>query len=94
MGRHAPGGLLLELAHFVHGVKKPAFRVQGEKAEPVEDYLPDWDQNTELHFRSVITADIVLVGILGAWAIIVGVQLVIAAITLRTPRPAVTEAAS
>lgn len=42
----------------------------------------------------VITADIVLVGILGAWAIIVGVQLVIAAITLRTPRPAVTEAAS
>jgi len=39
----------------------------------------------------VITADIVLVGMLGAWAIIVGVQLVIAAITLRTPRPATTE---
>ena len=35
----------------------------------------------------VITADIVLVGILGAWAVIVGVQLVIAAITLRTPKP-------
>lgn len=43
----------------------------------------------------VITADIVLVGIFGAWAIIVGVQLVIAAITLRTPKPAaVTEATS
>jgi uncharacterized membrane protein HdeD (DUF308 family) len=39
----------------------------------------------------VITADIVLVGILGAWAIVVGVQLVIAAITLRTPRNAPTE---
>jgi uncharacterized membrane protein HdeD (DUF308 family) len=35
-----------------------------------------------------VTADILLVGILGAWAIIVGVQLAIAAFTLRAPRPA------
>jgi hypothetical protein len=35
-----------------------------------------------------VTADILLVGILGAWAIIVGVQLAIAAFTLRVPRPA------
>jgi len=41
----------------------------------------------------VITADIVLVGILGAWAVIVGVQLAIAAITLRSPRPVPSEVA-
>lgn len=33
-------------------------RVQGDKADPVNDYVPDWDQNTELHFRCVIAADI------------------------------------
>lgn len=33
-------------------------RIQGEKAEPVEDFIPDWDQYTELHFRSAVTADI------------------------------------
>ncbi|AYF97801.1 DUF308 domain-containing protein [Protaetiibacter intestinalis] len=36
----------------------------------------------------VITADIVLVGILGAWAVIVGVQLAIATVTLRPVRAA------
>lgn len=35
----------------------------------------------------VVTADILLVGIVGAWAIIVGVQLAIAAFSLRAPRP-------
>lgn len=36
----------------------------------------------------VVTADILLVGIVGAWAIIVGVQLAIEAFSLRAPRPA------
>lgn len=40
-----------------------------------------------------ITADILLVGILGAWAIVVGVQLAIAAGTLRAPRAASAKAA-
>ncbi|MCS0500054.1 HdeD family acid-resistance protein [Protaetiibacter mangrovi] len=39
-----------------------------------------------------VTADILLVGILGAWAVLVGVQLAIAAVTLRTPRPAEAKA--
>jgi uncharacterized membrane protein HdeD (DUF308 family) len=39
----------------------------------------------------VVTADILLVGIIGAWAVIVGVQLAIAAVTLRAPRPASTK---
>ena len=38
-------------------------------------------------FTGAVTADILLVGLLGAWAIIQGVQLAIAAITLRTSRP-------
>ena len=38
-----------------------------------------------------VTADILLVGILGAWAVLVGVQLAIAAFTLRAPRPATTK---
>lgn len=33
-------------------------RVRGETAEPVDDYIPDWDQNTELHFKCMIVADI------------------------------------
>ncbi len=40
----------------------------------------------------MLTADIVLVGVLGAWAIVVGVQLAIAAVTLRSPRSARMEA--
>lgn len=39
----------------------------------------------------VVTADILLVGILGAWAIILGVQLAIAAFSLRAPRPVSTK---
>lgn len=35
-----------------------------------------------------VTADILLVGLLGAWAVIIGVQLAIAAFTLRAPRTA------
>ena len=35
-----------------------------------------------------VTADILLVGIIGAWAVLVGVQLAIAAVSLRTPRTA------
>lgn len=38
-----------------------------------------------------VTADILLVGILGAWAIILGVQLAIAAFSLRAPRPVSTK---
>lgn len=37
-------------------------------------------------FSGAVTADILLVGVLGAWAIIQGVQLAIAAVSLRTPR--------
>ncbi|MFT4030236.1 MAG: DUF308 domain-containing protein [Protaetiibacter sp.] len=40
-----------------------------------------------------VTADILLVGILGAWAVVAGVQLAIAAGTLRTPRAASAKAA-
>lgn len=39
----------------------------------------------------VLTADVMFVGFIGAWAAIVGVQLVIAAITLRDARSARTE---
>ena len=33
-------------------------RVRGDTAEPIDDYVPDWDQNTELHFKCVIAADV------------------------------------
>ncbi|TXK18938.1 DUF308 domain-containing protein [Homoserinibacter sp. GY 40078] len=36
----------------------------------------------------VVTADVMLVGLLGAWAVLVGVQLAIATISLRSPRTA------
>ena len=36
-------------------------RVQGDSADPVGDFVPDWDQNTELRFRCVIVADIVAI---------------------------------
>lgn len=38
-----------------------------------------------------VTADILLVGVLGAWAIILGVQLAIAAFSLRATRPVATK---
>lgn len=46
----------------------------------------------EVVFAGTVTAEILLVGILGAWAIIAGVQLAIAAGSLRVPRTASAKA--
>lgn len=33
-------------------------RVLEETADSVDDYIPDWDQNTELHFRCMVVASV------------------------------------
>lgn len=53
-----------------------------------QGYADDYAVGDQL---GTVTADILLVGILGAWAVLVGVQLAIAAFTLRAPRPATTK---
>lgn len=52
-----------------------------------QDYSDDYavEDGAGGVFSGVVTADILLVGVLGAWAIIQGVQLAIAAVSLRTP---------
>ena len=51
-----------------------------------QDYAQPWEVTEKgSTVAGVVTSDIVLVGVLGAWAAIVGVQLAIAAVSLRTP---------
>ncbi len=42
-------------------------------------------------YSGAVTADVLLVGLLGAWAIVIGVLLAIAAVSLRLPRQAVSQ---
>lgn len=50
-----------------------------------DDYAVETDAGATV--SGTVTADILLVGVLGAWAVILGVQLAIAAFSLRAPRP-------
>lgn len=50
------------------------------------------EEKGQVVFSGTVTAEILVVGILGAWAVVVGVQLGIAAGTLRAPRPATAKA--
>ncbi|QNO37455.1 DUF308 domain-containing protein [Protaetiibacter sp. SSC-01] len=46
------------------------------------------EEKGEVVYTGTVTADVLLVGLLGAWAVIVGVQLAIAAVSLRLARQA------
>ncbi len=52
------------------------------------------EEKGEIVFTGTVTTEVLLVGLLGAWAVIVGVQLVIAAVSLRLDRQRVTKEVS
>lgn len=61
------------------------------------DYRQPWqvtDRGGEIEATGAVTADVMVVGILGAWAVIHGVLLVIAAISAKPPRGVSPDAAT
>lgn len=54
-----------------------------------KDFVDDYaiEDKGEVLVNGAVTADVTLVGVLGAWAFIIGALYAIGAVSLRTPRP-------
>ena len=63
-------------------------RVPRAVAAMPKDFADDYGfEDKGVVVSGTVTSDITLVGVLGAWAFILGALLAIAAISLRSPRP-------